>query len=467
MIRRFRNLVFTLFLGVCTHVFAGDGDWPRFRGPGGRGIAEQAELPNEFGPNATNPNVLWKTNVPLGHSSPVIWSGKVFLTGRTDDKLETLCLDAARGEILWRVASPLRNGTIPKVRRVNSEASPSAAVNANIVCVYFDAFGLVAYDHDGKELWQKKLPKAKQPWGVGTSPIISDDRVYLNVDQDIDSYLLALEADSGKEIWRTTRPDARRGFSTPVIAGDQIIVAGSLRLVAYDLSDGKEAWTVKGLPYQVSPSPVVVDESVYIAAWDLGYTGLNFDNFLNEYDKDKSGTITAQEYNFMWDFPKFDRNKDKEVTREEFDGLVNVFSESHDSLMSIRLGGTGNVSDSHVRWEVTNSLPHIPSLLVYRGLLYTVKNGGVVCCYDAETGKRHFQKRLPAGGNYYSSPIAAGGNVYFASEKGIVSVIEASTEYKLLSKNEFDDKILATPAVTGNTMLIRSGKTLYAIAQKP
>ena len=362
--------------------------------------------------------------VSLGHVFvvPRVWEDKVFLTGFANKKLETICLDVASGQILWRATAPLRNGKVPKVRSVNSKASPSAAVNDQVVCVYFDAFGLLGYDHDGNPLWQMELPKAKQPWGVGASPIIADGLV---------------------------------------------IVAGSLRLTAYHVDDGKEAWTVQGLPYQVSASPVVADDRVFVAAWDLGYTGLQFDSFLTEHDKDQSGTITADECNFGWDFPKFDRNKDKVVTREEFNELMTVCEKSHDSLMAIRLGGSGDVTDSHVQWEATQSLPQVPTVLVYRDLVYTVRNGGILCCYDANTGKRHFQNRLPGGGNYYSSPIAVNGKVYFASEKGVVSVIKASTEYSLLSKHEFEDKIFATPAIINDTMLIRSGETLFAIGSEP
>ena len=457
---------FAFLLTVCFVVTSGlaaePTNWPRFRGADGLGISENSNLPDAFGPDQ---NVLWKTELPTGNSSPVVWDGKVFLTGYDGEKLETFCLDAKSGSIQWRVTSPLRTGKVPYVRRTNTPASPSPAVDKNVVCVYFDAFGLLAYDHDGKELWKKRLPKAKQPWGVGTSPIIADGRVFLNVDQDIDSYLIAIDAANGKEVWRTDRPDARRGFSTPVVSGDQLIVAGSLRVAAYGLADGKELWTVKGLPYQVSPSPVVVDETVFMAAWDLGYTGLDFDTFLNEYDANKSGTITQDEHNFAWDFPKFDRNKDKVVTREEFEELKDVFEASHDSLMAIRLGGAGDVTQSHIKWEATTSLPHIPTVLVYRGMVYTVRNGGILCCYDAASGKRHFQKRLPGGGNYYASPVAANGRVYFASEKGVVSVIAANNEYELLFSCEFDEKILATPAIVDDTMIIRSEGSVYALGK--
>ena len=457
-----RCLIISLLSVLGSVVVADPANWSRFRGSDGLGISEHSDPPVEFGPTK---NVRWRTTLPSGHSSPVIWEDKIFLTGSDDEILETICLDTETGSILWRATAPMRSGKIPYFRRVNSAASPSPAVNQDIVCVYFDAFGLIAYDHEGKQLWKKQLPKSKQPWGVGASPIIVDGRVYLNVDQDIDSYLIAVNALSGEEVWRTERPTVRRGFSTPVVTNDRLIVAGSLRVTAYDLADGREVWSAKGLPYQVSPSPVVVDDTLYMAAWDLGGIGASFDSYLERFDADKSGTISKQEHNFQWDFPKFDRNKDNLVTREEFEDLENVFAASHDSLMAIRLGGSGDVTDSHVKWESTTSLPHIPSVLVYKDLVYTVRNGGIVCCYDAATGKRHYQDRLPAGGNYYASPVAVNGKVIFASEKGVVSVIKASADFDVLAKNVFDENIMATPAFYGDTMLIRSGGTLYAIGE--
>ena len=167
---------------------AAEPSWPRFRGPNGSGVSEGSVLPVDFGPER---NVKWKTELEPGHSSPVISGDRIFLTGFTTEKLFTICVDRNTGDVVWKQEAPLRNGTVPRVRKTNSPASSSPAVDGEAVYVYFDAFGILAYDLAGNERWRKKLPKAKQPWGAGASPVVAGDLVILNVDQDIDSYLLA------------------------------------------------------------------------------------------------------------------------------------------------------------------------------------------------------------------------------------------------------------------------------------
>ena len=150
-----------------------------------------------------------------------------------------------------------------------------------------------------------------------------------------------LNRKTGEEVWRTERVEFRRGWSTPLVVDNQLIVAGSLKLVAYNLKDGTEVWTVSGLPYQVSPSPIVFDNTIFMAAWDAGGVGADFDTYLSEYDKNQSGTIEFKEHNFRWDFPKYDRNKDWKVTRQEFDELVGVFNASRNALMAVHPVGAG------------------------------------------------------------------------------------------------------------------------------
>ena len=208
--------------------------------------ARKTGVPVEFGPGK---NLLWKTPVPEGHSSPVIWNDRIFLTSFESGRLETLCLDRNTGEILWR--TPVEQQKVRKGHSTNSRASPTSATDGERVYVYFGPVGLLAYNFDGKEQWRSPLPMAKQPWGVGSSPVVAGDRVLLNVDSDIGSYLLAVHATTGKTIWKTERREFRRGWSTPLVLPkhDQVVMSGSLRLVAYDLTSGHEVWTVQRLPY--------------------------------------------------------------------------------------------------------------------------------------------------------------------------------------------------------------------------
>jgi outer membrane protein assembly factor BamB len=441
-----------------------DARWPQFRGPNGNGVAEESGVPIEFGPQK---NVLWKTPVPEGHSSPVIWSDRIFLTAFDEGRLETICLDRITGGILWRRTAGERK-KLRKGHPTNSRASSTPATDGKRVFVYFGPIGLVAYDFDGNEKWRMPVPAVKQPWGVGTSPIVAGARVLLNIDYDIGSFLVAVDAATGKTIWKAERAEFRRGWSTPLVLPDdnQVVVAGSLRLVAYDLISGHEVWTVKGLPYQVSPSPVLADDMLYFAAWDAGGFGLTFDAVLASYDKDKDEKITFQEHNFGYDHPKFDRDKDGFVTRPEFDGFIQFMKQSRPALLAIRPGGEGNVTDTHVKWESSASLPHIPSVLAYRDLIYTVRNGGIVTCYDAKTGRQHYRSRIPAPGNHYASPTANDGKIYFASQKGAVVVVKAGPTMEVLAINKIAEPVFASPAFVDRKIYLRTGKHLYAFEDR-
>ena len=242
--------------------------WPQFRGPNGSGVALTAKPPLHFGP-ATN--LLWKVALPPGYSSPCVWGERIFLTGFDDGKLETLCVRRSDGEILWHQTAPASQ-IEPFNKKEGSPASGTPATDGQRVYVYFGSCGLLCYDFDGQQKWHRPLPVAQTvgDFGSGASPIVTDGLVLLNRDQSTNSALLAVHARSGATAWQVERPDFFSSWSTPVIweqGAKEVVLPGFLRLKAYDLKNGAERWTVRGLASAVCTTPVLGDGLLYCATW--------------------------------------------------------------------------------------------------------------------------------------------------------------------------------------------------------
>jgi outer membrane protein assembly factor BamB len=221
--------------------------WSRFRGPNGTGISETSDLPTEFGPTK---NVVWKAPVPAGHSSPVLTPTHIFMTGVDGEKLVVFALDRASGKELWRHDVPRRQ--TGRLENVNGPASPSPVTDGTSVYAFFQDFGLIAFNAGGKELWRLPLGPFNMFYGFGASPIVVDGTVILSVDQDTGSYLLGVDAKSGKVRYKVDRPGVISGYSTPTVyqpkdGGTQVLIPESLQLSAYDVKDGHRGWWVRGL----------------------------------------------------------------------------------------------------------------------------------------------------------------------------------------------------------------------------
>ena len=444
-----------------------EGQWPQFRGVGGYGIGA-TDFPTHFGPES---NVLWRVALPSGHSSPCIAQQRIFLTGFAEEKLETICLDQRDGAVLWR--RQLEPGAIERSSQMSHPATATPTTDGTRVCVYFGAFGLVCYDIGGAELWRKPLPVPVTQHGAGTSPVLANDLLILNCDQDVGSYLLAVDKRTGETVWKTERAGFRRGFATPILwptdKPEQVIVPGSLRLVSYNVCDGRERWSVRGLPNEMVASPTAGAGLIFVAGWTHG-SGVSrmpaFDKLLAQGDANKDGQLTRAEAPSgpgKQHFVYIDADKDGFVTREEYDAIARIFDESKNVALAVRPDGHGDVTDTHVVWRVSRGLPYVPSPLFYGDRIYLVKNGGLASCLQAASGTVCYQEeRLGALGDYYSSPVAGGGKICVASQPGVAVVYRAGDSLEILARNSLGEPVTATPAIDQRTLYLRTQNWLYA-----
>jgi outer membrane protein assembly factor BamB len=446
--------------------------WQRFRGPGGSGIAVDGDCPIHFGPDS---NVVWKTDVPPGSSSPCIWESNLFLTAFNEGRLETICFERSEGTVRWRrLVEP---GKIERGARLGTPCDSTPCTDGRRLYVYFAPFGLVCYDFAGEEQWRHPLPTPVTQHGAATSPVMFDDRVLLACDQDVGSFLLAVSATNGEPLWQTGRPGYRRGFSTPLLWPPEkpeiAVLPGTLRLTAYALSDGAEQWVVAGLPNEMVSSPTSGEGLIFVAGWTHGAGASRlpkYDELLEKGDRDGDGRLTRQEAPegpARNHFQYIDADKDGSINRDEWDSLAKIFEQSKNAVLAVRPGGRGNVTATHVAWEHTRGLPYVPSPLCYEGRVYLVKNGGMLSCFEARTGKVLFQEeRLGALGDYYASPVAAGGKVCVISQPGVAVVLRAGDTLDVLARNRLGEPVMATPAIVGNTLYVRTQQQLFAFRSR-
>jgi outer membrane protein assembly factor BamB len=452
------------------------GSWPQFRGPGGSALAVgEQPLPAEIGPGK---NVLWKTPLPPGHSSPVVHGDRIYLTAVQDKKLYTLGLDRASGRVLWRAEAPHK--ALEKIHAVGSHAQPTPAADGAYVVSFFGSAGLFCYDPDGKELWRVPLGPFKSEFGAASSPVLVDGKVLLNQDHDSDSFLAAYDVRTGKPLWKTDRSEFPVGYASPVVwqvdGKKQVVVAGTLRVVGYDLETGREVWTVRGLARISNMTPAVgPDNTLYVASWAAGAdAGERIEvppwaDTVAQQDANKNGTLEAGE---LPDGPvkeryaQFDRDKDAKVTKAEWENMRDIFAAAVNRMVAIRPGGAGDVTRTHVLWEQPKQLPYIPSPLFCNGLLFLVKNGGFLAALDPKTGRSLKYDRVPGPANYYSSPVGGDGKVYVVSQRGELTVVSAEADWKVLHRARFNEDVFATPALVDGRVYLRTAEHLYCFGEK-
>ncbi|MCH8215742.1 MAG: PQQ-binding-like beta-propeller repeat protein [Planctomycetes bacterium] len=414
----FKRLIPTWLLFLCAPALVQtapgrDSDWPEFRGPTGQGIADEADPPLHWSPTQ---NIAWKRFIPgEGWSSPILYQGSLYLTTALTNEqdhpvsLRLIRVDAATGEVIWDREVFARTGPSPRQDK-NSHASATPIARDGHIYAHFGHMGTACVDLAGDLVWTQTEINYSPMHGNGGSPILVDDKLIFSCDGTEDPFVVGLDKETGAIAWKTARhkTDALSiSFSTPLLVregGEKVVVSpGSGHVAAYNPVDGREIWRVLyGKGFSVVPRPVYSQGHVFIG------TG------------------------FM-----------------------------SPSVLAVRMGGRGDVTDSHLTWKTKSYAPKTPSMLCYGKELYYVADNSYMTCADALTGKEHWQQRL--GGTFSASPVLAGDRLYVVSEKGVTSVIAAGTTYTLLAKNDLAEKSFASPAVSGKAIFIRTEHHLHRI----
>jgi len=451
-------------------------DWDRFRGPNGSGIAEATGLPAVFGPNQ---NLVWKTSLPPGHSSPILSHNRIFLTGVDKEKLYLIALDRQTGRIIWQRESPRNRAE--RLHKLNSPASATPASDGTRVYVFFGDYGLVCYGWDGREMWRTPLGPFSNVYGMGVSPILVGDNIVLAADQSRDSYIAAFKKTDGTLSWKKLRPDAISGSSVPALHREpggrlQIIAPSSRRMESYDAATGKVLWYVTGLPGEMKSQPILDGLRLFVS----GYASPDneagnirpvpsFEEGLAAEDTNRDGFVARDEARdarakAAWQF--IDLNTDDKLDREEWDKYRALMT-SENALLAYKLGGSGDLTGSNLLWKYQRAIPQLPSMVVYQGVLYMISDSGILTTLDPATGNVFKQGRLRSvPGSYLASIVAADGKIFIASQSGVVAVLKAGGDQELLSANNLDEDIFATPAIDRDRIFIRTVAALYCFGAK-
>ncbi len=460
--------------------------WTRFRGPNGIGVSDAKNVPVDFGPEK---NVLWKTPLPPGHSSPVFTASHIFLTAHTEEKdaykLLVIALDRKTGRELWRRDVPRRQKG--RQENVNGPASPSPVTDGTHVFAFFQEFGLISFTADGRERWRMPLGPFNIFYGFGASPILVDDSLILAVDQDERGYLLAVDAATGRPRWRTERPHVISGYSTPTVfrppqGGAQVVVPESFQLTAYDAATGRKVWWVRGLACEMKSVASTDGRTLFINGWGFAQNQpgtqiptVPFEEGLKRYDTNGDRLVGADEITGSErmdrilspraGFPAFDQNRDGFLNAGDWD-VFRAMLGAENGLLAITMGGEGDVTDKAIRWKYQRPVPQVPSTLLYGGVLFMVNDSGILISFDPETGAVLKQGRLMGAiDKYFASPVGADGKVWLVSQDGTVSVVTARGEWEILAVNALGDEVYATPVPDDGQLFVRTKSALYAFGR--
>lgn len=442
MLSRIKIFLFFILLSsvAVLTTTAGAANWPQWRGPGGSGVSTEKNLPAEW--NA-NKNIKWKTPIAgRGHSSPVVWENKIFLTTAIEgdvvpgakavthivdggqvflhpdsigaDRKHTfkvICLNADTGKVLWEQTA-FEGTPYDNRHRKSSYAASTPATDGKLVYAFFGTEGLFAYDVNGKLAWKADLGKLGTiGMGTGTSPILYENLIIVQCDEEGGeaSFIVALDKKTGKEVWRTPRK-VQASWATPILVAGakrtELITSGNETVIAYDPATGKELWSHKGVASNAIPSPVANQEMVFVSAG----------------------------------FPE-------KIT------------------MAINLGASGDLKDSVV-WKYAKGTAYVPSPILYGEYLYLTTDRGILTCLDAKTGEVKYEGgRIPIPATFTASPIAFEGKILLTSEDGDTFVVKAGPKHEILGTNSVGEPVYASPAVADGKIFIRGEKNMYCVQQ--
>jgi outer membrane protein assembly factor BamB len=417
--------------------------------------------------------IVWKVPLAPGHSSPCIVGDAIYLNTFDDGKLFTVALDRATGKTRWRQQAP--NDRVESYHPTGSPAVATPAADGERVYSFFGSFGMLCYDTAGKLLWKLPMGPFQDEFGSGSSPIVVDGKVLLNQDHDKDNFLICLDGKTGDVVWRTPR-DSTRSYATPIVVSaagkKQVIVAGALQMAAYDLETGKELWTVDGLARIVNTTPAVAGDMLYVATWSPGgdtdarAAMEPWDVALKQWDKDGDQKLTREECDnkdVLDRFFRIDLDQDKHLNQAEWVKYARVFELAKNSVMALKLDGGNAAVPPRLVWQYDKGIPYVPSPLVYRGVLYLIKDGGILTSFDAQDGRVLKLGRVRGTGAYLASPIAADGKLYVASDRGVVTVLKADGEWESLASRDFAERIVSTPAIVDGRLYVRTEAALYCL----
>jgi outer membrane protein assembly factor BamB len=446
-------------------------EWSRFRGPNGTGIVEDAKYPTEFGPAK---NLIWKTAVRPGKSSPVLTERHIFLTAYDEGKLFTQCFDRGSGKLVWEQAEERPREA--QMNRLNEPAANSPVTDGKNVYVLFRDVGLISYDPAGKLRWKTPLGPLATIMGHSSSPIFAGGLVVVEADQSYDSYIAAFDSANGEIRWKIAR-DERDGWATPLIfeppgGSPQIVTASRGWFGGHKLSDGARLWGLNKLSPAIVASPVAAGDTVYV----FGYGNepdWNIEGAFADRDKDADGTLTREEMGtqaFMIGISQYGGNRDGLLSKEEWTKAAQA-TVAPSSLVAYRFDGRDSSGSGAIQprelWRYErNFIGVIPTALVYQGVLYLIKNGGILETLDPETGEVLKRGRVrDAVEGYSASPVAADGKVYLTSEGGKIVVLQGGRDWEVIAVNELGEDTFATPALSGGRIFVRTGKGLYCFGE--
>jgi len=414
-------------------------NWPQWRGTGGSGISTETGVPLEW---SESKNIAWKTAIPgRGHSSPIVWGDRIFLTTSIEGPIvpgaeavrhyrrgeeylhpdsvganhsytmKLFCLDLKSGRVRWE--KTVYEGTVHDNRhKKNTYASATPATDGRFVYLSFEAEGVYCYDFDGKRIWKTSLGKiAKGGMGPGTSPVLYENLVILQCDQEYGegSFIAAVDKKTGKEVWRVSR-DQRRSWATPLLIKTaqrtEMVTSGPNKIISYDPGTGRELWSAPGVVSNPIPSPVAGQGLVFVTA----------------------GSDTKRAF-------------------------------------AIRLGGSGDLAGtSNLVWSYDKGTAYVPSPILYNDYLYLVTDAGAITCIEAGTGKVIYQTRIPMAARFTASPVAFEGKILFVSEDGDSFILKGGPTPEILNANALGEPVYASPAIVPGRILIRGQDNLYCIA---
>jgi outer membrane protein assembly factor BamB len=460
------------FLRIALFLFVSAGaaqEWNRFRGPNGSGVSKDTGFPTEFGKQK---NLLWRTPVRPGKSSPIMTQNHIFLTAFEDGRLFTQCFDRGTGKLLWE-----RSVDRPRVEPaegLNHPAAITAVTDGENVYSFFMDYGLISYDPEGNVRWKALLGPFSNSMGHSSSPIVAGDSIILVIDQALDSYIAAFDRQSGHMRWKTPRKEID-GWATPLVyqpagARPVVLTASSGQLGAHRVDDGKRLWSRTGLSPLIVASPILEKDIVF--TFGYGFDSMSpFAAQLQKFDKNHDGKLTPDEYGADPDLigtGQFSGNRDGIVTQDKWDERQRT-TLAPSSLQAIRLERDPRASIeapilTRELWRYQKSFVGVvPSPLFYEGVLYLLRNGGLLTSFDAETGKVTKAGRIPGAlGGYSASPVAAEGKLFLASEEGKVIVLKASRDWELITINDLGEGCYATPALARGHIYLRTSEALYS-----